>query len=67
VADQHVTPRSAFEKLGFWFQQDLPEVIGSMKLNLTKGLGWSQEQAEVFLVDVRKDAKDRNIHAYHVM
>jgi hypothetical protein len=48
VADQHVTPRSAFEKLGFWFQQDLLEVIGSMKLILTKGLSWSQEQAEVF-------------------
>lgn len=55
------------KKLGFWFQQDLLEVIGSMKVILTKGLGWSQEQAEVFLVDVRKDVKDRNIHAYHVM
>jgi SAM-dependent methyltransferase len=55
------------KKLGFWFQHDLLELMTGLKTALTRGLGWSQEKAEVFLVDVRKDVKDRNIHAYHVM
>jgi len=30
----------------------------------TNILGWSVEEVEVFLVDVRKDVKSRSIHAY---
>jgi hypothetical protein len=55
------------KKLGFWFHHDLLELMNGLKTVLNKGLGWSIEQAEVFLVDVRKDVKNRNIHAYHVM
>lgn len=32
-----------------------------------RGLGWSPEEVEVFLVDVRKDMKDPRIHAYWPM
>jgi ubiquinone/menaquinone biosynthesis C-methylase UbiE len=28
------------------------------------GLGWTRERIEIFLVDVRKSAKDRYVHAY---
>lgn len=30
----------------------------------TGALGWKKEEVQVFMIDVRKDLKDRNIHAY---
>lgn len=30
-----------------------------------RGLGWTQEEIEVFLVDVRKALLDKNVHAYN--
>ena len=30
----------------------------------TRGLGWTTEQLELFLVDVRKEMKGTKIHAY---
>lgn len=30
----------------------------------TRGLGWDPRALEVFLVDVRKDTKDRSKHSY---
>lgn len=33
----------------------------------TRGLGWSQEELEVFLADVRKSMKDPNVHGYYPM
>lgn len=33
----------------------------------TRGLGWSQEELEVFLVEVRKSMKDTKIHGYYPM
>ncbi|WYZ38246.1 hypothetical protein EsH8_III_000160 [Colletotrichum jinshuiense] len=38
----------------------------TMKI-FTQVLGWSREEAELLLVDVRKDMADRNIHAYITM
>jgi len=31
----------------------------------TRALGWTLPEVEAFLVDVRKDIKNRNIHSYH--
>jgi hypothetical protein len=31
----------------------------------TRCLGWSREEVEVFLADVRKEAKDKRIHSYY--
>jgi len=31
---------------------------------LTRGLSWTKEEVDDFLDDVRKDTKNRNIHAY---
>jgi hypothetical protein len=55
------------KKLGLWFQHDLTEGLNSTRAILTRGLGWSNEKVEVFLADVRKDIKNRNVHAYAVM
>lgn len=33
----------------------------------TRGLGWTAEELEVFLVDVRKDMKNTTIRAYYPM
>ncbi|KAF6799493.1 methyltransferase domain-containing protein [Colletotrichum musicola] len=38
----------------------------TMKI-FTQVLGWSREEAELLLVDVRKDMADRDIHAYLTM
>jgi hypothetical protein len=55
------------KKVGFWYQHDLLELITGLKPPFTRGLGWPMEEVEVFLVDVRKDVKNRDIHAYHIM
>jgi hypothetical protein len=31
----------------------------------TRGLGWTQEETELFLIEVRKSMKDLNIHGYY--
>ncbi|KAE8443785.1 hypothetical protein EG329_001379 [Mollisiaceae sp. DMI_Dod_QoI] len=55
------------KKLGLWFQHDLLEGLNSTRAILTRGLGWSNEEVEVFLVNVRKDINNRKVHAYVVM
>lgn len=40
--------------------------LEGMSLRLfQKGLGWSPEQTNVFLVGVRKDIKNRRYHSYY--
>ncbi|KAH6658333.1 S-adenosyl-L-methionine-dependent methyltransferase [Truncatella angustata] len=43
---------------------NLNGVYGLTMTVLTRGLGWSKEEVEVLLADVRKDMGDRNIHSY---
>ncbi|KAK3680434.1 S-adenosyl-L-methionine-dependent methyltransferase [Podospora appendiculata] len=63
-----------------WAKGREEKVLGTMQMtNILDGLhgmtvqlfvkmhGWSVEEVEVFLVDVRKDLKDRNIHFYYIM
>ncbi|PVH88934.1 S-adenosyl-L-methionine-dependent methyltransferase [Cadophora sp. DSE1049] len=50
--------------LGLWFCHDLCEGLSSTRAVLTRGLGWSVEKAEAFLVNVRKDVRNRKVHAY---
>jgi len=33
----------------------------------TRALGWTLPEVEAFLVDVRKDIKNRNIHSYYYL
>jgi Methyltransferase domain len=55
------------KRLGLWFQHDLLEGLNSTKAVLTRGLGWSNEKVEDFLVDVRKDIRNKRVHAYVVL
>lgn len=54
--------------LGALCTQNLCEGVASMSTAaFTRILGWSREKLEVFLVQVRKDLMNRNIHAYIVV
>ncbi len=44
-----------------------PGLEGLSMAIFTRALGWTQQETEVFLVDVRKDLKDTRIHAYWQM
>jgi hypothetical protein len=49
------------------FQNIEPGFEGLSMAVFTRGLGWSKEQTEVFLVGVRKDMKNTKIHCYWEM
>ena len=54
-----------YKELGAWtLTNDLQGLQGWTMAPFTRVLGWSQEAVEVFLVEVRKDLKNRKIHAY---
>ena len=51
-----------------WNHENISGGLESLSLGLfTRCLGWSKEEVEVFLVDVRKEMKDTKIHAYYPM
>jgi len=50
---------------GLWSYENITCNLTGINLILfIHGLGWSQEELETFLVDVRKDLKSPRIHAY---
>lgn len=52
--------------IGLWSYESIIEGLQPATMMLfTQALGWSTEQVEVFLVDVRKDLKNRKIHGYY--
>ncbi|KAK2012806.1 methyltransferase domain-containing protein [Colletotrichum eremochloae] len=54
-----------FKELGMWTYENLGNGLSGLSLALfTRALGWSKEQLEVFLIDARKDFKDRSIHGW---
>ncbi|KAF4813663.1 Secondary metabolism regulator LAE1 [Colletotrichum siamense] len=59
VADPH------FKELGMWNNEALMTGVEAITMApLTRALEWLPEEVTVFLIDVRKDGNDRNIHAY---
>jgi len=62
-------PKDSQHKLcGAWSHENFLEGVQAVSLMLFTGvLGWSKEEIEVLLVDVRKDSKNRQIHAYWPM
>lgn len=51
--------------LGAWEMENLLTSLEVISMRVfQKALGWTEEEVCVFLVDVRKDVKNRNIHAY---
>ncbi|OHW98545.1 methyltransferase domain-containing protein [Colletotrichum incanum] len=54
-----------YKTLGTWSLENyLQGIEGWTMAAFTKGLGWTKEQVQVFLIDVRNEMKDRTIHAY---
>ena len=51
--------------LGRWTHANVLQGIQGFALGLlTRVLGWSVEEVELLLMDVRKDLQNTNIHAY---
>ncbi|TDZ19170.1 Secondary metabolism regulator LAE1 [Colletotrichum orbiculare MAFF 240422] len=58
--DQH------YKTIGAWnLANSLEGIEGWVMAPFTRALNWKKEEVEIFLVDVRKEFKDRNIHAYY--
>ena len=55
------------KELGMWWQADLLDALGGTISVFTRGLGWEPAEVERLLVDVRKDIKNRGVHAYMPM
>lgn len=58
--------RGAEQKVrGAMMMANLLEVAQGITMNVfTKVLGWSTEEVELFLVDIRAGLKDRRVHGY---
>ena len=57
-----------FLNIGFWSYHDIGGGLSGLSMAvLTRCLGWSVEQVEVFLASVKKDLKNKHIHAYWPM
>jgi len=55
----------ADKRKGLWSYEAISSGLQALSLFLfTNMLGWSVEEVETFLIDVRKDLKNKNIHAY---
>ncbi|TEA12761.1 Secondary metabolism regulator LAE1 [Colletotrichum sidae] len=54
-----------YKELGLWAQENLTEGLEAWTMAaLTRALGWSPMEVQVFLAEVRKEMKDRSIHHY---
>ncbi|OBR05083.1 Methyltransferase domain-containing protein [Colletotrichum higginsianum IMI 349063] len=54
-----------YRELGSWCLENLLEGIEGFSMGpFTRCLEWTREEVNVFLIDVRKDLKDKSIHAY---
>lgn len=55
------------KELGLWWQADLMDALGASMAILTRAMGWTPEQVELHLVQVRKDIKNKGVHGYMPM
>lgn len=54
-----------FKELGGWTLENVLSGLSALSLALfTRVLGWTCEEVELFLIDVRQDLKNKNIHGY---
>lgn len=55
-------------RTGMWMHENFSTGLAGLSMAVfTRGLGWSQEELEVFLVEVRKSMKDPSVHGYYPM
>ncbi|TLD15993.1 uncharacterized protein PgNI_01902 [Pyricularia grisea] len=63
ISDWAADPKH--KKIGLYTHENIMQGLQALSLALyTRALNWTAEELEVFLVDVRRDLKNRNIHAY---
>ncbi|KAH8661073.1 S-adenosyl-L-methionine-dependent methyltransferase [Ilyonectria robusta] len=55
------------KKAGLYNMAIILDFFSAVMAPFTRGLGWSTEQVEVFLIDVRKSIHNTNIHAYYTL
>ncbi|OHW95814.1 methyltransferase domain-containing protein [Colletotrichum incanum] len=54
-----------YKKLGFWTQENFGSALEAICMApFTRILGWSRDEVNVFLIEVRKDLKNKSYHAY---
>ncbi|RSL68612.1 hypothetical protein CEP54_002646 [Fusarium duplospermum] len=59
-----------YKQIGMWANQNTMDALAAISLAVFTrpegqgGLGWTSEELEVFLAEVRKDIKDHTIHSY---
>ncbi|KAF5512185.1 Secondary metabolism regulator LAE1 [Colletotrichum aenigma] len=54
-----------FKELGMWNNENFMTGMEAITMApMTRALEWLPEEVRVFLIDVRKEGNDRNIHAY---
>lgn len=51
----------------FWAKSMLDGLQGFSLAYFSRAFGWTKEQIEVYLVDVRKAISDEQVHCYHKM
>lgn len=53
------------KELGMWMLENFSNGLSGLSMAVfTRGLGWTQEELEVFLIEVRKSMKDTSVHGY---
>jgi hypothetical protein len=56
------------KELGVWMLENFTSDLSGLSMALyTRGLGWTAEEVEAFLVDVRKSMRDKSVHVYYPM
>ncbi|EXL63558.1 hypothetical protein FOPG_20168, partial [Fusarium oxysporum f. sp. conglutinans race 2 54008] len=61
----HWPKEKRFKDLGEWSNLNTVNLLNGLSMALfTRCLGWTPEEVNVFLVDVRKDLNNPKIHAY---
>ncbi|KAI9736300.1 MAG: hypothetical protein M1834_001186 [Cirrosporium novae-zelandiae] len=54
-----------FKEMGMWTLENLMAGFQGLSMALlTRGLGWTRDEVEAYLVEARQDAKDRKKHGY---
>lgn len=53
------------QELGYWMYENFSSGLSGFSMALmTRILGWTATEVEIYLIDVRKELKDTSIHAY---
>ncbi|OBR15657.1 TAM domain methyltransferase [Colletotrichum higginsianum IMI 349063] len=54
-----------YKKLGYWTQENFGAALEAICMApFTRVLNWTRDEVNVFLIDVRKDLKNKSYHAY---